>query len=79
MNEGRWSQQRRGDQRELAAFLLSRLRVYGPNVAVTDFAAFIVTVQVGAVPLQAPDQPVNVPDDEFSVDSVSTTVEPLRN
>jgi hypothetical protein len=44
------------------------------NVALTVFAAFIVTMQVFAVPLQAPPQPVKV--EPVSGASVSVTVEP---
>ena len=44
------------------------------KLAVTDFAALMVTVQ-GAVPVQAPDQPANV-DPEFGV-AVSATTFPV--
>jgi len=45
-----------------------------PNVAITDFAASIVTVQVVLVPEHAPVQPVNPPE---VAAAVSVTVVPL--
>ena len=44
------------------------------NVAVTDFAASIVTVHVDADPVHAPDQPAN--DEEAFGVAVSVTVVP---
>ncbi len=45
----------------------------GAKVAVTDVAAFMVTVQVVAVPEHAPDQPTNrVPTDPTLAFSVTT-------
>ncbi len=46
---------------------------FGAKVAVTDAAAFIVTVQVVAVPEHAPDQPTNrVPTDPTLAFNVTT-------
>ena len=43
----------------MPSFVTESVRVTGANVAVTDLAASIVTTQA-PVPVQAPDQPVNV-------------------
>jgi hypothetical protein len=51
-----------------------RGNVVEANVAVTDLAAFIVTVQVRPVPLHAPPQPVNA--EPLSGAAVSVTLAP---